>query len=65
MAVKKSSAAVYPVIIMGFVLLITGMGLEGTFGIAVTGFAILLFLVAIIMSVAGGSSDTPPPSPPS
>ena len=72
MAASKSNTGVLALIIVAFTVLVVGMGLGGAAGVAMTVLSIFMFIVAIVMSIAGSKSSSgdkpppaaPPPSPP-
>jgi hypothetical protein len=51
---KKTSPVVYALIVAGLAVLTAGMGVDGRAGIVMTVAAIVIFVVAIALSLAGG-----------
>ena len=50
---KKNNQSTTVILIFGFVLLVIGMGLEGTLSLVLIGVSIVLFVVSLITGLVG------------
>lgn len=55
MSGKKSNQAVLNVI--GFMLIVVGLGIDGPVSFVLLGAAVLVFLIAILVAISGNSDD--------